>query len=149
MFPFKVKFCQTIEEEFSAEQIDKFLSISRDILSEKGASYFSKEGDCLKFENNIFRLSSNWNLMAYVDGGFIEVKKNLNNTTKITYGITLISIWVISSIFTIIIFLSTKNIYDALIAFSALGCLTWLVSVLRHWGFLFSIKKHIISIIIK
>lgn len=141
MLPFKITFCQTVDKRMNIEQIDMFLDISKNVIREKNPDYISKENNHLTFKNNFFRLSSNWNLMSYTDSGFIEVKTKLDGETKITYGLTFVSIWIVSSIFSIIIFLSTKELNFSLIAFSFFGPLTWLISLLRHWWLFLFIKK--------
>ncbi len=137
MFPFRVRYSKTIDKSINPEQFDSFLNNLEVLLKEKGADYFTKENNRLIFDNKFFKLVSTMNIMAYVDGGFVEIKKTEKNKTKITYGVTLISIWIISTIFSTIIFFSTKNLTIALVAFSFLGILTWIVSVLRHWNLLF------------
>ena len=147
MFPFIIRFSKTIDKSINSDQSNIILDNIQELLKDKGADYFSKENDKLIFENKLFKLVSNWNLMAYTDAGFVELKKTENNTIKIIYDVKHISIWIISLIFTMIIFLSTKDVTSSLIAFSFLGILTWLISILRHWRFIYIMTEKIIDLI--
>jgi hypothetical protein len=149
MFPFIIRFSKIIDKSIKPEQIKSVLENIQVLLNDKGADYFTIENDKLLFENKLFKLVSNWNLMAYIDAGFVELKKSDNDTTKITYGVKLISIWIISLIFTTIIYFSTKKLMVALIAFCFLGILSWLISILRHWGLISVMTEKIIDSIDK
>jgi hypothetical protein len=135
MFPFKVRFSRTLKAQINPEQIPDLLNLARDVLSNVGADYFSKENNRLKFENKLFKLTWSWDMMAMVDAGFVEINVDGNKVVKVKYSITLISLWVISSIFAFIILVSSAEIIWALLAFGFLSIGNWLVIVLRHWAF--------------
>ena len=145
MFPFKVRFSRTLKEQIHLEQVPHLLDISRDILSEAGADYFSKENNRLKFDNRLFKLTWNWELMVPIDAGFVEIELDNNSSAKIRYSITLTRIWVISTLVAIIVWISDNDIIGPLIAFGALGVLNWVIAVLRHWGFLYTMTDEIID----
>jgi hypothetical protein len=147
MFPFRIRYSNTIDKSINPEQFDSILNNIETLLKNKGADFFSKENNRLIFDNKFFKWVSTMNIMAYVDGGFVEIKQTKKNKTKITYGITLISVWIISTIFSSIILFSTKSLTIALVAFSFLGILTWIVSVLRHWSLLFTMTDKMKSMI--
>ena len=152
MFPFKVRFSRTIKTRINPDQIDSLLDISRDILSDGGSYYFSKENNRLKFDNKFFKLTSSWNLMAPIDAGFVEISETKENRTIIRYSITLISVLIISSIIAIIVWISSKDFFGpwiALMAFGGLSILNWVIAVLRHWGLLYTMTDRMMDNVMK
>lgn len=146
MFPFKVRFSKTLKEQINPERFPDFLIVSRNMLSEAGADYFSRENNRLNFDNKLFKLTSNWNLMASVDAGFVEIKLDRNNHTKITYSITLITPWVISIIFVFIIWLSANEIIWAFWALFGAGIVLGLIiGLIRHMVFFYTMVDNMID----
>jgi hypothetical protein len=149
VFPLKVRFSRTIKEQIHLEQVPHLLDISRDILSEAGADYFSKENNRLKFDNRLFKLTWNWNLMIPIDAGFVEIELDNNSYAKIRYSITLTRIWVISALVAIIVWIADSDVIGPLMAFGTLGVLNWLIVVLRHWIFLNTMTDKMIDNLMK
>jgi hypothetical protein len=133
MFPFKVRFSKTINAVVKPEQINDLLDISRDDLRKAGADYFSREVNCLKFENRFFKFVSNWNLMIAIDGGYFEIINTKDTKTKIRYGVTLTRIWIMCIIMFVVLNVSTKDIFYSIKIFSLFIIISWSISVLRHW----------------
>nr|WP_321411262.1 hypothetical protein [uncultured Carboxylicivirga sp.] len=88
MFPFKIRFTKTIRKPITSNDIISFLEYVEDLLKEKHVNNLVKHNLGYKFKNHLFSLSGNWRLMAYVDSGYVELKKEGNNLVKIVYEIT-------------------------------------------------------------
>jgi hypothetical protein len=139
MFPLRVKFSRTIKETIDSDQINNLLDYSREVLYDKDAERLRKDNNCIRFSNQVIKLAPGWTLMAIIDSGFVEIKQTKNNYTKMSYSITIITLWIISTIGAIIAFFSSNNdIIIALIAFGFLGFGNWLIAVLRHWSFFYN-----------
>lgn len=132
MFPFKIRYNTIIEGFATNELIHAMLDVSRDLLSEYGADFFSRENNRLTFENRFFKFTFNWNLMVATDAGFVDISNSEKNKIKVKYGFTLTRIWVLSFLFTIIVFITSREIYFTIFAFFLSGFLNWLIAIARH-----------------
>ncbi len=145
MFPFKVRYDRTIRAFIDPEKFSELLDFSGNLLSKEGADYFSREGNRLKFENRLFKLTWNWELMVPIGAGFVEIKEGQNNNIKIRYSITLTRVWALSVIAAFIIWISNKDIIWSLVAIGFLGGLNWIIAVIRHWVFFYEMTNTIIK----
>lgn len=141
MFPFTIKFQRKIKHQIDNLDINDCFDDIIEMLRERKADFFTKEQNKLRYENRLFKLVSNINLMGATDGGYIEILPN-DVSTKIVYRVNLTRIIVIGSIFSIIVFFTTINdigVNGGLIAFSGLVGLNWLITVIRHFALSFTI----------
>jgi hypothetical protein len=132
MFPFKIRYSTKIEGVATPDLIQAMLDVSRDLLREYGADFFSRESNRITFENRFFKLTSNWNLMVAADAGFVEISNSEENKIKVRYGFTLTRILVLSFLISIIILIVSREIYFSIFAFFVLGFLIWLIAIARH-----------------
>jgi hypothetical protein len=136
IFPLSIKFSRTIKKTVDPDQINNLLDYSRKVLYDRDAERLSKDNNCIRFSNRVIKLASGWTLMAPIDSGFVEIKRTKDNYTKISYSITIITIWILSIIGAMIVFFSSnKNFIIAFIAFGFFSFGNWLISILRHWTF--------------
>lgn len=141
MFPFTIKFKRKIKYQIDNKDINDCFDAIIEMLQERKADFFTKEQNKLRFENRLFKLVSNVNLMGATDGGYIEILRN-DISTKIVYRVNLTRIIVIGTIFSLIVFFTTINdigVNGGLIAFGGLVGLNWLITVIRHFALSFTI----------
>jgi len=143
MFPFEIQFSKTINRIIDRDEINRTFHVYENLLNAKGADRIFIENNRLIFKNDFLKLISNWNLMAFIDSGFVELKKTAGNSLKITYGVRTLKMWIISLIFGLIVLFSTNELKTSIIAFCFLGVLTWIITVLRHWKLLYTITKEV------
>ena len=146
MFPFKIKFFYKMGNEISKDQIENALNTVQKTLYEKGVNDIVKEGNYLEFKKSFFTPGSNWHILAFVDSGTFRIHKNdLNKVTKIEYRVTFITFWILSIIFSIIVFAASGNILFSLWAFLLAGPVSWSILLLRHYLFFRSLKKVVLQ----
>ena len=141
MFPFTIRFQRKIKYQIDDKEINDCFDDIINMLQERKADFFNKEQNKLRFENRLFKLVSNFNLMGATDCGYIEILQN-NNSTEIFYKVNLTRIIVIGTIISIIIFLTTIKdfgINGGLIAFGGFVGLNWLITAIRHFALSFTI----------
>ena len=140
-FPFKVRFYYKIEDGISDDQIEDVLGTAQKALYKKGINDISKKKNYLAFKHSFFSYELNWHLMAFVDGGYFSFQKDQNKITRIEYGITLITFWILSVVFLIIVFVTSREFHGIFLGVLFLMLLSWAIIVLRQWLFFKSICK--------
>ena len=142
MFPFKVKFTNKLKTNINSDKEDSFFKFIEEQMSNEGADFYSRGKHSLNIENKLFSLKFNWGLMVPVDSGIIEIYEK-DNQKKLKYVITFYRLWIISALFSILIFLTGETILGALIAFGLLGLGNWLFAIIRHIGFFNELKRYL------
>jgi hypothetical protein len=143
MFPLKIKFSRLIDKTMDQEQIKDALDLCYDILNKEGADYFSRSKNRLTFENRFNLLGWRWEYRSMIDAGYIEITESKNSKTKVSYSITVIRTWVVAFIISLIVLLSIKEIYIALIVLGILGVINIIILMLLNTTLLSSITDKI------
>lgn len=147
MFPFTTIFHRKIKKLIlTGDQKRKILLTIKDELSERKADYFTLTENQLGYENKIFKLVSNINLMGATDGGYINFREDDKGNTIITYRVRLTRIWIGGSIFTLIAFFISEMMWQtAVIAFCGFVLLNWIITLLRHFALSFHFKQMVLE----
>ena len=134
MFPFLIKYKKTLNSNFDLIENEVLLKSFKENLKRDGVDrIFIENNSTLRYENDFFavRPGLNWNIWVGISGGQIEIIKD-EDKRKVTYLFNTSRFFIVGAIAGIAFGLFSRMILIGLFAFSFLGLLNWIISILRH-----------------
>lgn len=134
MFPFIIKYTKTLNSNFDLISNEIMLKSFQENLKSDGVDRIKIENNSkLKYENDFFaiRPGLNWNIWVGICCGQIEIKQR-EDKKVVTYTFNTSRFFIIGLIAGIAFWLFSKFIIAGLFAFTVLGILNWIISILRH-----------------
>ncbi len=135
MYPFELKFRNTIDKPYQAKQVKYLLESAQYELELYKPDEFKKGKNWLSFKNRFFRIRMIFDIMESTDGGLVEVSETKEHTFGVTYTVSLMRFWVRMIVFFVIILATTRQLIPITIIGLLMVLFGWLYAFLRHRWF--------------
>ena len=133
MFPFEIRLKKRLGiKDLELEKTNMILAFFEQEFINRKADRVRIGNNEVRFNNKLFKFTSNWNTMVPVDKGSLTVKKNRSGELVIEYLFSLKVPLIVGVFFGIITFLFTKMWFVGVGVFLWLGVVNWLIALLRH-----------------
>lgn len=109
MYPFTVKFKIEIEKASEEVTVNNLIEYFKVKFESENVDFTPRDDNRLEFSNSLrFRL---FNLMTFLDKGYIKVEKIGEKDFKIIHSITLYPLLILNLIFMLILFYATRQLF--------------------------------------
>lgn len=142
MYPFELKFRNTIDKPYQANHIKYLLEAVNHELELYKPDEIKKGKNWLSFKNRFFRIRMIFDIMESTDGGMVEVSETKEHTFGVTYTVSLMRFWVKIIVFFLLFMFTTKLLIISAIVGLFITLFGWLYALLRHrWFSKFLVNK--------
>jgi hypothetical protein len=134
MFPFIVKYKKTLNNDFDLISNKTILTSFEENLKRDGVDKLSIVNDSiLNFKNYFFaiRPGLNWNIWVGISNGKIEIEKS-GTYREVTYLFNTSRFFIIGLLSGFFFWSFSKEFLAGLLAFTVIGVISWIISIIRH-----------------
>ncbi len=145
MFPFTIKYSEKLNNNFNIDKNKEVLEYLQDFMTKKKAEDIVIENNKLTFISKYFK-SGRYDILSTIEKGLFVIENN-QGETKITYEFYMYRLFLIVTIMSLFIFLFNDDTSFAILCFSWLGGMNWLITIIRHKMMLTEITRGIDTLI--